>query len=179
MLITSLRWAAARNVGKAKLRCAAIAKSTNAPCRGVPLKFADKCSIHCRGAVRIEIDHLRLAWLRKKLERSFFNVRERALLEARVTRIERRCLQAVGVRDPTHPGQTIALESRDLARAYAWLHDVGKVDPSALTPRALDQCAWAAALRLSRRYDEPTALLKVKRALQDEARWRTKPFATA
>ena len=31
---------------------------------------------------------------------------------------------------------------------------------------------WAAALRLSRRYVEETALLKVKRALQAEELWR-------
>ena len=168
------RWVAARNAGKAKLRCAAIARTTGRPCLGVPLKFADKCSVHCRGAVRIEVDKLRLEWLRKKLRRVFYNVRERALLEARVSRIERRALRWAWKTDPTVPGSTIALKSHDLERACAWLRDVAKVEPDALTPRSLDQCLWAAALRLSRRYDEETALLKVKRALQAEELWRSK-----
>jgi hypothetical protein len=38
---------------------------------------------------------------------------------------------------------------------------------------------WAAALVLSRRYDEETALLKVKRALQAEELWRSKTGQTA
>jgi hypothetical protein len=173
------RWAVARNAGKAKLRCSAIAKSTNAPCGGVPLKFADKCSIHCRGAERIEVDKLRLVWLRRKLRRSFFNVRERALLEARVAKIERRRLRWTWKRDPTLPGSTIALTPHDLARAQAWLREVARVEPDWLTARARDQCLWAAALRLGRRYDEETALLKVKRALQIEERWRSKTCQTA
>ena len=145
----------------------------------VPLKFADKCRIHCRGAVRIEVDKLRLEWLRKKLRRVFYNVRERALLEARVARIERRALRWAWKADPTIPGSTIALQAQDVARVHAWLRDFAGVDPSALTPRALDRCAWAGALRLSRRYDEKAALLKVKRALQDEERWRAKTLAGA
>jgi hypothetical protein len=115
------RWVAAMNAGKAKLHCTAIAMTTGAPCGRVPLKFADKCSIHCGGAERIEIDQLRLVWLQRKLRRRFFNIRERAALEAQVAKIKR-----------------------------------------------------AAALVLSRRYDEETALLKVKRALQAEELWRSK-----
>ena len=173
------RWVAARNAGKAKLRCAAIARTTGRPCLGVPLKFADKCSVHCRGAVRIEVDKLRLEWLRKKLRRVFYNVRERALLEARVSRIERRALRWAWKADPTVEGSTIALQAQDVARVYAWLRNVAGVEPDWLTARALDQCLWAAALRLSRRYDEETALLKVKRALQAEELWRSKMWPAA
>ena len=136
--------------------------------------IADKCSIHCRGAERIEVDQLRLVWLQRKLRRRFFNVRERAALEAQVSKIKRRALRWWWKIDPTLPGSTIALESHDLARACAWLRDVAKVEPDTLTPRAFDQCLWAAALVLSRRYDEETALLKVKRALQAEELWRSK-----
>ena len=124
----------------------------------VPLKFADKCSIHCRGAERIEVDQLRLVWLRRKLRCRFFNVRERASLEARVARIERRRLRWVWKTDPTVPGATIALQPHDLARAEGWLRDVAGVEPDGLTARAYDQCLWAAALCLSRRYDEGMAL---------------------
>ena len=56
----------------------------SAPCRRVPLKFAEPCSIHCRGAKRIEVDQLRLVWLQRKLRRNFFNVRERAARSASV-----------------------------------------------------------------------------------------------
>ena len=66
-----------------------------------------------------------------------------------------------------------------MARVHAWLRDVAGVEPDWLTPRAFDQCLWAAALRLSRRYDEEAALLKVKRALQDEERWRSKTWPAA
>jgi hypothetical protein len=162
------------NAGKAKLHCTSIAKTTGAPCRKVPLKFADKCGIHCRGAERIEVDQLRLVWLQRKLRRRFFNVRERAALESQVSKIKRRALRWWWKIDPTLSGSTIALGSHDLARACAWLRDVAKVEPDTLTPRAFDQCLWAAALRLSRRYDEETALLKVKRALQAEELWRSK-----
>jgi hypothetical protein len=165
---------AAMNAGKAKLHCTSIAKTTGAPCRRVPLKFADKCSIHCRGAERIEVDQLRLVWLQRKLRRRFFNIRERAALEAQVSKIKRRALRWWWKIDPTLSGSTIALESHDLARAYAWLRAIAKVEPDTLTPRAFDQCLWAAALVLSRRYDEETALLKVKRALQAEKLWRSK-----
>jgi hypothetical protein len=168
------RWMAAMNAGKAELHCTAIAETTGAPCRKVPLKFADKCSIHCRGVERIKIDQLRLVWLQRKLRRSFFNVRERAALEAQVSKIKRRALRWWWKIDPTLSGSTIALKSHDLARACAWLRDVAKVEPDALTPRALDQCLWAAALVLSRRYDEETGLLKVKRALQAQELWRSK-----
>ena len=173
------RWVAAMNAGKAKLHCTAIAETTGAPCRKVPLKFADKCSIHCRGAERIEIDQLRLVWLQRKLRRRFFNIRERAALEAQVSKIKRRALRWWWKIDPTLSGSTIALERHDLARACAWLRDVARVEPDALTPRAFDQCLWAAALVLSRRYDEETALLKVKRALQAEELWRSKTGQTA
>jgi hypothetical protein len=170
---------AAMNAGKAKLHCTAIAMGTGAPCRRVPLKFADKCGIHCRGTDRIEVDQLRLVWLQRKLRRRFFNVRERAALEAQVSKIKRRALRWWWKIDPTLSGSTIALQSHDLARARAWLRDVAKVEPDALTPRSLDQCLWAAALRLSRRYDEETALLKVKRALQAEELWRSKTCPAA
>ena len=120
------RWMAAMNAGKAKLHCTAIAKATGAPCRKVPLKFADKCSIHCRGAERIEIDQLRLVWLQRKLRRRFFNIRERAALEAQVSKIKRRALRWWWKIDPTLSGSTIALERHDLARAWAWLRDVAK-----------------------------------------------------
>jgi hypothetical protein len=102
--------------------------------------------------------------------------RERALLEARVTRIERRCLRWVWKTDPTVPGSTIALTTPDEVRACAWLRDVAKVEPDQLTPRAFDQCLWAAALCLSHRYHEDEALLKVKRALQAEELWRSKTW---
>ena len=134
------RWVAAMNAGKAKLHCTAIAMTTGAPCHKVPLKFANKCSIHCRGAERIEVDKLRLVWLQRKLRRSFFNIRERAALEAQVSKIKRRALRWWWKIDPTLSGSTIALESHDLARACAWLRDVARVDPDALTPRAFDQC---------------------------------------
>ncbi len=168
------RWVAAMNAGKAKLHCKAIAMTTDAPCRKVPLKFADKCGIHCRGAERIKVDQLRLVWLQRKLRRRFFNVRERAALEAQVSKIKRRALRWWWKIDPTLSGSTIALEGHDLARACAWLRDVAKVEPDTLTPRAFDQCLWAAALVLGRRYDEETAFLKVKRALQAEELWRSK-----
>jgi len=150
------RWVAAMNAGKAKLHCTAIAKTTGAPCRKVPLKFANKCSIHCRGAERIKIDQLRLVWLQRKLRRRFFNIRERGALEAQISKIQRRALRWWWKIDPTLSGSTIALKSHDLARACAWLRDVARVEPDALTPRAFDQCLWAAALVLSRRYDDET-----------------------
>jgi hypothetical protein len=173
------RWAAALNAGLAKRRCTALAKTTGQPCRKVALKFSSKCSIHCRGAERIEVDQLRPAWLRRKLRRRFFNLRERALLEAGVARIERRRLRWVWKTDPTLPGSTIALQPQDLARAEAWLRDIARIEPDWLTARARDRCLWAAALCLSRRYDEETAFLKVKRALQDEELWRSKTHQAA
>ena len=89
-------------------------------------------------------------------------------------KIKRRALRWWWKIDPTFSGSTIALKSHDLARACAWLRDIAKVEPDALTPRAFDQCLWAAALVLSRRYDQETALLKVKRALQADELWRSK-----
>ena len=167
------------NAGKAKLHCTAIAETTGFPCRSTPLKFADRCPIHCRGAERIEVDQQRLVWLRRKLRCRFSNVRERARLEARVARIERRRLRWVWKTDPTIEGSTIASPLQDLARADAWLRDVAGIEPDWLTARARDQCLWAGALCLSRRYDEETALLKVKRALQAEERWRSKTLQAA
>ena len=143
------------------------------------LKFADKCAIHCRGAERIEVDRLRLVWLRRKLRCRFFNVRQRALLEARVARIERRRLRWVWKADPTVEGSTIALQAGDVERVQAWLGEVARIDFGGLTARAYDRCLWAGALALSRRYDEARALVEVRRALRDEERWRTKTFAAA
>ena len=125
------------------------------------------------------MDKLRLEWLRKKLRRVFYNVRERALLEARVARIERRALRWAWKADPTVEGSTIALQAQDVARVYAWLRNVAGVEPDWLTARARDRCLWAGALRLSRRYDEEAALLKVKRALQDEELWGSKTWPAA
>ena len=118
-------------------------------------------------------------WLRKKLMRAFYNVRERALLETRVSKIERRALRWAWKADPTVEGSTITLQAQDVARVYAWLRNVAGVEPDWLTARARDRCLWAAALRLSRRYDEETALLKVKRALQAEELWRSKTWPAA
>ena len=167
------RWVAAMNAWKAKLHCTEIAMATGAPCRRVPLKFADKCSIHCRGVIKI--DQLRLVWLQRKLRRSFFNVRERAALEAQVSKIKRRALAlVVEDRPDAFRLDDRPREPRPCACFCAWLRDVAQVEPDTLTPRAFDQCLWAAALVLSRRYDEETALLKVKRALQVEELWRSK-----
>jgi hypothetical protein len=71
------------------------------------------------------------------------------------------------------------LQAQDVARVNAWLRDVAGIDPALLTARAYDQCLWASALCLSHRYDEQTALLKVKKALQDEELWRAKTFQAA
>jgi hypothetical protein len=172
------RWLAAMNESKAKLHCTAIAETTKAPCRGVPLKFADKCSIHCRGAERIAVDKLRLAWLRRGLRRSIGDI-ARANVQARIDKIERRRQRWAWKSGPTLLGSTIALRPHDLARAEAWLREVAAVEPDRLTARARDQCLWAAALRLSCRYDEGMAVMKVKRALQAEEEWRTKTFQAA
>jgi hypothetical protein len=168
------RWMAAMNAGKAKRRCAALARTTGKPCQQVALKFADKCAIHCRGAERIEVDRLRLVWLRRKLRCRFSNVRERARLEARVARIERRRLRWIWKADPTVEGSTIALPPHGLELACRWLREVAVVEPAALTARAYDRCLWAAALLLSRRYDDKLALMNVQRAVEAEERWRTK-----
>jgi hypothetical protein len=171
------RWAAALNAGKAKLRCSAVARSTAAPCRRVPLKFADRCSIHCRGAERIRVDRLRLEWLERKLSHVFYNVRERTLLEARIDRIRRRALRWAWRGDPTVPGSTIALQAQDVARAEAWLRDVAGVEAGALTARGYDKCMWASALAISRRYGEDRALFEVRKALRADERWRAKTLA--
>jgi hypothetical protein len=167
------RWQAALMAGFAKRQCSSTAKSTGVRCRSHPLKFSDRCSLHCRGAERIAVDQLRLVWLRRKLRRRL-NDRERSRLEARVAKIERRRLRWVWKADPTVEGSTIALQPYALERAHAWLRDIAGVEPSVLTARAYDRCLWASALCLSRRYHKQTALLEVKRALQAEEQWRTK-----
>ena len=124
---------------------ASYARTTGKPCQQVALKFADRCAIHCWGAERIDVDRLRLVWLRRKLRCRFSNVRERARLEARVARIERRQLRWVWRTDPTAEGSTLALQPHDLARVDAWLRDVAGIEPDWLTARARDQCLWAGA----------------------------------
>jgi hypothetical protein len=172
------RWAAALAAGRAKLRCSALNRKTGAPCRAIPLKFSDKCTVHCRGEERAKVDQLRLEWLRRSLRRSIGDV-ARANVQARIDKIERRRLRWAWKSDPTVPGATIALRPQDLARAESWLREIGGVEPESLTARARDECLWAAALCLSRRYDEGMALMKVKRALQVEEQWRTKTFQAA
>ena len=172
------RWAAALAAGRAKLRCSAVTRKTGRPCRAIPLKFSDKCTVHCRGEERAKVDRLRLAWLQRLLRRSIGDV-ARANAQARIDKIERRRLRWAWKTDPTVPGATIALQPQDLARAEGWLRDVAGVEPDWLTARACDQCLWAAALCLSRRYDEETAFLKVKRALQAEELWRSKTHQAA
>ncbi len=109
----------------------------------------------------------------------FLNLRERALLEAGVARIERRRLRWVWKTDPTLPGSTIALQPQDLARAEAWLRDIRETRTRLADGACARSMLVAAALCLSRRYDEETAFLKVKRALQDEELWRSKSHQAA
>ena len=168
------RWIAAMNAGKAKLHCTATAKTTEA---SVP-----QGSVEIRRPLRpplpwgraAEVDELRLVWLQRTLCRRFFNVRERAALEAQVSEIKRRALRwcvedrpdAFGLDDRprmSRPSACLRVASR-----------IADVEPDTLTPRAFDHCLWAAGLCPSRRYDEETALLKVTPALQAEARWRAK-----
>ena len=106
----------------------ALAKTTGRPCRVIPFEvLLTKCSIHCRGAERIEVDQLRLAWLRRLLRRSICNVANALPPEARVAKIERRRLRWVWKTDPTLPGSTIALQPQDLARAESWLRDIAGI----------------------------------------------------
>jgi hypothetical protein len=174
------RWAAALAAGRAKLRCSAVTKTTGEPCRAIPLKFSDsRCTVHCVGAERVRVDQLRLAWLQRLLRRKSIGEVLRANVQARIDKIERRRLRHVWKLDPSISGSTIRLMPADHERACRWLRDVAGIDPSLLTARAYDQCLWASALCLSHRYDEETALLKVKKALQDEELWRAKTFQAA
>jgi hypothetical protein len=130
--------------------------------------------VHCIGAERIAVDEKRLEWLRRR-QRKNFNAAQKARIDASIARVARRRLRwAWSTMDPTLPGSTIELESRDLQSVSEWLRSVAGVDPEALTARALDRCTWAGALFLARRSTEATALKSVRTALKDEARWRAK-----
>jgi hypothetical protein len=166
------RWRAALMTGLAQKRCVAIARSTGLRCRGIPLKFSDKCRCHCLRSERIAVDAKRLPWLQRQLFRTG-NDDARANIEARIARIERRRLRWVWRTDPTVEGATISLKPRDCDRVQAWLQSVG-VDVDALTARALDRCRWAGALFLSKRTSEATGLKSVAVALRDERQWRAK-----
>jgi hypothetical protein len=168
------RWLAAMAAGRAKRQCVAIARSTGERCRRHSLKFTDKCTIHCVGAVRIAVDEKRLEWLKRRRLKNL-NAAQKARIEASIARIGRRRLRwAWGSMDPTLPGSTIELTPRDLQRVCEWLRSIAVVDPGALTARALDRCLWAGALFLARRSTEQTALKSVRIALRDEERWRSK-----
>jgi hypothetical protein len=166
------RWRAALAAGLAKRQCIAIARSTGLRCRGIPLKFSDKCRCHCLRSERIVVDAKRLPWLQAQLMRAG-NADVRANVEARIARIERRRLRWVWRTDPTVEGATISLKPRDCDRVHVWLRSVG-VDAEALTARALDRCRWAGALFLSKRTSEATGLKSVAVALRDERQWRAK-----
>jgi hypothetical protein len=73
-----------------------------------------------------------------------------------------------GGKEPTNP------TDKHLERVHDWLRSFARVEPEALTARALDRCTWAAALFLARRSNEETALKSVRIALRDEERWRAK-----
>jgi hypothetical protein len=124
------------------------------------------------GAERIAVDEKRLRWLERRRLKNF-NAAQKARIEASIARVRRRRLRwAWRTMDPTLPGSTINLETRDLLRVLEWLRSVAGVDRDALTARALDRCTWAAALFLARRSTEATALRSVRIAMRDEERWR-------
>jgi hypothetical protein len=165
------RWRAALAAGLAQKRCDAVARSTGLRCRGIPLKFSDKCRCHCLGSERIAVDAKRLPWLDCQLPRSG-NAKVRANVEARIARIERRRLRWAWRTDPTVEGATISLSPRDLPRVRDWLRYVARADNfDALTARCRDRLLWAGALCIARRTTEETALKSVRTALKDEARW--------
>jgi hypothetical protein len=168
------RWLEAMAAGRARRQCAAIARSTGEQCRRHSLKFSDRCTIHCVGAERIAVDEKRLKWLERRRLKNF-NAAQKARIDASIARIGRRRLRwAWRSMDPTLPGSTIELESRDLERVRDWLRHQAGIDPDALTARALDRCTWAGALFLARRSTEETAVKSVRIALRDEERWRSK-----
>jgi hypothetical protein len=129
---------------------------------------------HCNGAERIAVDEKRLEWLERRRLKNF-NAAQKARIDASIARIGRRRLRwAWRSMDPTLPGSTIELERRDFQRVCEWLRSAARVDPEALTARALDRCIWAAALFLARRSTEETALKSVTIAMRDEELWRSK-----
>lgn len=165
------RWRAALLAGLAKRRCVAIARSTGLRCRGIPLKFSDKCRCHCVRSERVAVDAKRLSWLERQLPRTG-NAKVRANVEARIARIERRRLRWAWRTDPTVEGATILLSACDLDRVRDWLRHVARVDDfDALTARCSDRLLWAGALCIARRTTEETALKSVRTALKDEAQW--------
>jgi hypothetical protein len=168
------RWLAAMAAGRAKRQCITIARSTGERCRRHSLKFSDKCTIHCVGAVRIAVDEKRLEWLKRRRLKNF-NATQKARIDASIARIGRRRLRwAWRTMDPMLPGATIELSPRDLQRVQDWLRSAAGVDPDGLTARALDRCTWAAAVFLARRSTEETALKSINVALKDEELWRSK-----
>jgi hypothetical protein len=165
------RWRAALKAGLAQKQCVAIARSTGLRCRGIPLKFSDKCRCHCLGSERIAVDAKRLPWLQRQLLQTG-NADARANILTRIARLERRRLRWTWRTDPTIEGATISLSPRDLERVHAWLRSVARVDDlDVLTARCRDRLQWAGALCLARRTTEETALKSVRTALKDEARW--------
>jgi hypothetical protein len=152
----------------------ALASVVRKRCRRHSLKFSNKCTIHCIGAERIAVDEKRLKWLERRRLKNF-NAVQKARIEASIARIGRRRLRwEWTTMDPTLPGSTIELSLRDLQRVHDWLRDQARIDPDALTTRALDRCTWAGALFLARRSTEATALKSVRVALKDEELWRSK-----
>jgi hypothetical protein len=165
------RWFAALIAGRQARQCPAVARSTGRPCRAPPRRHANHCPAHCSWRERAEADRKRLPELEGLLKRRLHPT-PRGKVEAACNAIRRRALRRQWRRDPTIPGSTLALAPRDEARVRDFLLGAAGVRLGDLaTARAIDRCRWAAALAVSKRCTEATAMREIGRALDDERRW--------
>jgi hypothetical protein len=165
------RWFSALLVGRQVRRCAAVTRTTGRACRGPVRRHAEHCRWHCTPRERAEADRLRLPEIEQLLKRPMHPV-PRSRIEATRNAILRRNLRRAWRRDPTVAGATITLDPRDEARVRDFLLYVAGIRLEDLaTPRAIDNCRWAAALAIAKRSSEALAMRRIARALRDERRW--------
>ncbi len=167
------RWVNALCEGQRRApRCTALRRD-GCPCKRLRLKGSTRCAVHCVGRERDRVD---TAAVPRLLRASGWNNAVGRLARLRLEKIERRRLYRLWAKDPTIPGQTVALSSQDYNRVCRYLLEVHGIALDGLcsataapwTPRAKDRLTWCGIHSLSGHIGHEAAVQRIRCILIDE-----------